>query len=176
VTLTRHRYDVEGWGAGELWVDDGVVVAHDFAAASAAETTSPHGGASAPRDTIADEQSRGGDGFVADLLQRIHRQLDGAPTSYADVPLELAWCTPFQRDLAHVLQRVPWGEIVSYGELAALAGRPGAARAAGAFCAQNRFWLFLPCHRVVAAAGIGGYGASGVAFKRRLLALEDVTV
>ena len=71
---------------------------------------------------------------------------------------------------------MPWGEVVSYGELAALAGRPRAARAAGTFCAENRFSLFLPCHRVVAATGVGGYGASGVALKRRLLALEGIAL
>jgi len=61
-----------------------------------------------------------------------------------------------------------------YGELAALAGRPGAARAAGTFCAQNRFALVFPCHRVVSSTGIGGYGSAGLGLKRRLLALEGI--
>ncbi len=74
------------------------------------------------------------------------------------------------------LRAVPWGEVVTYGELAALGGRPRAARAAGAMCADNRFALIVPCHRVVASGGIGGYGDSGVALKRRLLALEGVTM
>jgi methylated-DNA-[protein]-cysteine S-methyltransferase len=69
---------------------------------------------------------------------------------------------------------VPWGEVVSYGALAALAGRPGAARAAGSFCADNRYALIVPCHRVVAANGIGGYGSGGEQLKRRLLAIEGV--
>ena len=65
--------------------------------------------------------------------------------------------------------RVPRGEVVTYGELAALAGRPGAARAAGTFCAHNRFSLFVPCHRVVGADGPRvGYGSLG-RYKRRLL-------
>src|SRR5436305_1457877 len=64
------------------------------------------------------------------------------------------------------------GERVAYGELAARAGRPRAARAAGTFCATNRFAVVVPCHRVVAANGIGGYGALGVVYKERLLALE----
>ena len=61
---------------------------------------------------------------------------------------------------------------MTYGELAALAGHPGAHRAAGTFCAGNRFAIVLPCHRVVASAGLGGYGSLGVEYKRRLLALE----
>ena len=71
---------------------------------------------------------------------------------------------------------MPRGEIVSYGELAALAGRPGAARAAGTFCAGNRFPILIPCHRVVSASGLGGYGSLGADYKRRLLALEHVAV
>jgi methylated-DNA-[protein]-cysteine S-methyltransferase len=71
---------------------------------------------------------------------------------------------------------VPRGEVVTYGELAALAGRPGAARAAGTFCARNRLAPFVPCHRVVAAGGVGSYGSLGLDYKRRLLALEGVTL
>jgi methylated-DNA-[protein]-cysteine S-methyltransferase len=111
---------------------------------------------------------------VPDLVARFTSHLGGAEASYAHVPLDLSWCTPFQAELARALLEVPWGAIVSYGELAALAGRPGAARAAGSFCAQNRFALIFPCHRVVGATGIGGYGDSGVGLKRRLLALEGI--
>jgi methylated-DNA-[protein]-cysteine S-methyltransferase len=113
---------------------------------------------------------------VPALFQRIRAHLAGRRTDYADLSLDLEWCTPFQDSLARALQRVPWGDVVSYGELAALAGRPRAARAAGTFCAENRFSLFLPCHRVVAANGIGGYGDTGVEVKRRLLALEGVVL
>jgi methylated-DNA-[protein]-cysteine S-methyltransferase len=109
---------------------------------------------------------------VPELLQRIHRFHRGERVAFDDVPLDLDWCTPFQRDVAEALRRVPWGEVVSYGELAAAAGHPRAQRAAGTFCAENRFALFLPCHRVVAADGIGSYGSSGVSRKRRLLRLE----
>jgi len=93
-----------------------------------------------------------------------------------DVEIDLGWATPFQEALATALRAVPRGEVVSYGELAALAGNPGAARAAGTFCAQNRFMLIVPCHRVVAASGLGGYGSAGTATKRRLLALEGVAL
>ena len=63
---------------------------------------------------------------------------------------------------------------MTYGELAALSGHPGAARAAGSFCATNRFGIVVPCHRVVGADGLGGYGSLGLDYKRRLLALEGV--
>jgi len=115
-----------------------------------------------------------GDDFATDVCRRIHGFLLGDPADLADVPLDLDWCTPFQRAAVETLREIPRGELVTYGELAALAGAPGAARAAGSVCAQNRFWLLVPCHRVVAADGIGGYGSSGVGLKRRLLELEGI--
>jgi methylated-DNA-[protein]-cysteine S-methyltransferase len=163
VRVTRHRYAVDGWGVGELVVGDGLVLAHDL----------PEPG----RHLDVEAASPQSDGLADRVVERVHAHLHGRRSSYEDVPLDLSWCsTAFQERLARELQAVPWGEIVSYGELAALAGRPGAARAAGTFCAQNRFSLLLPCHRVVSASGIGGYGSSGVALKRRLLALEGLDV
>ena len=110
------------------------------------------------------------------LVARFRAFLAGDAVDFDDVDLDLEWATPLQRALARTLRGVPRGEVVSYGELAALAGRPGAARAAGAFCAANRFAFVLPCHRVVAAHGLGGYGAAGLDVKRRLLALENVAL
>lgn len=82
----------------------------------------------------------------------------------------------FPRAVYEVLQtEVPFGETVSYGELAEMAGRPGAARAVGNVMSRNPVPIVVPCHRVVAAGGrIGGYGPSGVSTKRFLLALEGV--
>ena len=96
--------------------------------------------------------------------------------SFEDVALDDEGATPFQRAVADALRAVPYGEVVTYGELAALAGRPRAPRAAGSFCADNPFGLFVPCHRVVAAGGIGSYGSLGVGYKRRLLELEGVSL
>ena len=168
--VTRHPYEVEGWGVGELWEADGrLVVAHE---APAARPTGPRGTPGVPTETLAAISSRMGDGFVPELLRRLRRYYRGERVDFADVPLELDWCTPFQAAVAAALRRVPWGEVVSYAELAALAGHPRAQRAVGTFCAVNRFSLFLPCHRVVSSAGIGAYGSLGVSYKRRLLRLE----
>jgi methylated-DNA-[protein]-cysteine S-methyltransferase len=111
-----------------------------------------------------------------DVVVRVRGLLRGEEVAFADVTLDLDWCTPFQREVAETLRVVPRGEVVSYGELAALAGYPGAARAAGTFCAENRHAFVIPCHRVVSAHGIGGYGSAGVDVKRRLLALEGVAL
>lgn len=86
--------------------------------------------------------------------------------------------SPFRRTVLETLRReVPWGETVTYGELAQMAGAPGAARAVGTTMATNPVPLVVPCHRVVASGGrIGGYGGGlhGVATKRALLAREGL--
>ena len=89
-----------------------------------------------------------------------------------DLPLDVALLADFNRRVLRELARVPYGEVVTYGELAALAGAPGAARAAGSFCAHSHLSIFVPCHRVVSAGGLGPYGSYGTGYKRRLLDLE----
>ena len=148
--VTRVAYEIDGWGTGELWAQDDRLL-H-------LEHPTPGGCAAGDHP----------------LVPRLQAYFAGEKVSFADVPADLEWCTPFQLELAAALRRVPWGSVVTYGELAALAGRPGAARAAGSFCAQNRFAIVIPCHRVVGAGGIGGYGSLGLEYKRRLLALEGV--
>ncbi len=80
------------------------------------------------------------------------------------------------RQVLQATAKIPWGETVSYGEVAALAGKPGAARAAGTALSRNPIALIVPCHRVIKADGTtGGFGggANSVALKKRLLALEN---
>ena len=72
-----------------------------------------------------------------------------------------------------MVRRIPAGKTLTYGEVAEAAGRPGAARAVGTAMAKNRICLFIPCHRVVASTGLGGWsGAGGPAQKQALLDLE----
>jgi methylated-DNA-[protein]-cysteine S-methyltransferase len=149
--VSRVAFEVAGWGVGELWLSDGVVVEIDH----------PRPGGQVARSHK--------------LGERLAAWFAGARDDFLDVELDLDWCTPFQRDLLDALRHVPYGETVTYGELAALAGRPGAARAAGSFCARNRFAVVVPCHRVVGAADLGGYGSLGLDYKRRLLDLEHRT-
>jgi methylated-DNA-[protein]-cysteine S-methyltransferase len=113
---------------------------------------------------------------VPSLLQRLRAYFAGQEVAFDDVPVELDHGTEFLTRCATELRAIPRGEVVTYGELAALAGAPGAARAAGSFCAKNRVGLFVPCHRVVAAGGLGSYGSYGADYKRRLLALEHVAI
>jgi len=101
---------------------------------------------------------------------------EGARLDFRDVAVDVDGWTPFQLDIVRALRAVPYGEVVSYQELAQLAGHPRAQRAAGTFCARNRFPLVVPCHRVVSSDGLGSYGSLGLDYKRRLLELEGVTL
>jgi O-6-methylguanine DNA methyltransferase len=174
------RYAVDGWGVGEIVTRDGVLVAHALPSRQRSRSPragGPHGGARPPELTLAADSSRERDDFVPGLSRRFADHLAGRPVAYDDVPVEEAGMTSFQRELLAAARCLGWGEVVTYGALAALAGRPRAARAAGSFCAANRCSLVVPCHRVVAAGTVepfelGGYGSAGPALKRRLLALE----
>jgi methylated-DNA-[protein]-cysteine S-methyltransferase len=122
------------------------------------------------------------DGEVSKPDRVIAKQLDDwfAGKRHAfDVELDLEGIGGFHLEVLETLAReVGWGETVTYGELAGLAGRPRAARAAGSAMRDNPLPFVIPCHRVVAAGGkIGGYGGgrNAVDLKRRLLAREGVT-
>lgn len=85
---------------------------------------------------------------------------------------EQAGNTPLQREIYRVVSAIRPGETMSYGEVAAAAGRPKAARTVGSAMARNPFPPIIPCHRVVAAnGGLGGY-AGGLDMKRRMLTME----
>lgn len=89
-----------------------------------------------------------------------------------EVPLDRTGATGFRAHAQLMLSRIPYGETVSYGELAEMSGRPRAARAAGSACANNPLPVVTPCHRVVRSDGsLGEYGGKPAA-KRFLLDLE----
>ena len=152
--MARHvAYEADGWGVGELWLEGGRLAWHEPPRPSALGKTPPD-----------------------PLAERLRAYFAGSRDGFADVELELDGATPFVRDVVGALRRVGWGEVVTYGELAALAGRPNAHRAAASVCARNAFPIVVPCHRVVASDGLGGYGSLGSEYKRRLLAHEDVVL
>lgn len=146
------RYEVPGWGVGEVWLEGGRVVWSEL------PTAKPGGGALTEHP----------------LAERLQAFFAGSGDDFADVELDLD--EGFYGACERALRGLPRGEVVTYGELAALAGRPGAARAAGTFCARNRLAIFVPCHRVIASDGIGSYGSLGIEYKRRLLALDGVVL
>jgi len=113
---------------------------------------------------------------VNGVVHRFRAYFEGERVDFADVAIEADGWTAFQRDIVAAMRRVPYGEVVSYSDLARLAGHPRAQRAAGTVCAGNRFPLVVPCHRIVSAGGLGSYPGLGIDYKRRMLALEGVTL
>ncbi len=86
----------------------------------------------------------------------------------------LMFGTPFQVTVWEALQEVPFGQILSYGELATKIGKPKAARAVGSAMGKNRIPILIPCHRVIANGGkLGGFGC-GLPVKRKLLEIEHI--
>lgn len=111
-------------------------------------------------------------GLPGRAVEQLAEYFDGRRRIF-DLPLAWSRLSPFARDVLRALCRVPWGETVGYGELAALSGHPRAARAVGRVMAANPFPVVVPCHRVTAAGRLGGYsGGTGVASKEWLLRLE----
>jgi methylated-DNA-[protein]-cysteine S-methyltransferase len=184
VAVTQVAYEVEGWGVGELVVADARVVWHELPLPRAKRP--PRDGAAPPQDpsqtpthpgqgrgsVVPQKASRADRGFVTEVVRLLQAYFEGEQVPLEDVPVDLDYETSFLTRCAAALRTVPRGEVVTYGELAALAGAPRAARAAGSFCARSHLSIFVPCHRVVSAGGLGSYGSYGTGYKRRLLALE----
>jgi O-6-methylguanine DNA methyltransferase len=154
---TLVQYEAPGFGVGEVWLDEHGRVFH-------AELPRPR-----RRTSVG-----GAPGAGAALADRLRAFFGGAEDDFHDVPLVVE--DGFYGDCARALRTVRRGEVVTYGELAALAGRPAAARAAGTFCGRCDLSPFVPTHRVVSANGIGSYGDLGTEYKRRLLELEGVVL
>jgi methylated-DNA-[protein]-cysteine S-methyltransferase len=103
------------------------------------------------------------------LAAEIVDSLEGRGSPRLD--LDFSGLTEFQREVLEAVQAIPRRETRTYGEVAALMGKPGGARAVGRALAANPFPIIVPCHRVLSKKGLGGF-AWGLALKERLLAIE----
>ncbi|WP_320671220.1 methylated-DNA--[protein]-cysteine S-methyltransferase [Patulibacter defluvii] len=108
------------------------------------------------------------------VIERIEALLAGGPADFRDVRFDDGALPPFHRRVYAAALAIPPGRTLTYGEVAAQLGDPGAAQAVGQALGANPFPIVVPCHRVVGSDGrIGGFSAPGGAdTKRRLLALE----
>jgi methylated-DNA-[protein]-cysteine S-methyltransferase len=89
-----------------------------------------------------------------------------------DLPVQAAWGTPFQRAVWQALQRIPYGQTCTYGDIARSIGKPQAIRAVGAAIGQNPHSIIVPCHRVLGANGSLTGFAGGLDRKQYLLQHE----
>ena len=115
---------------------------------------------------------------VQQALDRIVALLQGEASDLSVIALDMEGVPPFHRRVYEVARTIGPGETLSYGDIAAKVGSPGAARAVGQAMGRNPFSIVVPCHRVLAAGGkIGGFSADGgITRKLRLLALEGTSV
>ncbi|MBP0573471.1 methylated-DNA--[protein]-cysteine S-methyltransferase, partial [Mycobacterium tuberculosis] len=113
---------------------------------------------------------------VADCVALLRASFAGEIVDFRAIPLDQTGLSALEAAIYAALRAVGRGETTTYGDLAARAGQPGAARAVGVAMARNRWPIVVPCHRVLASDGsLGGFSApGGVKTKRRLLRLEGV--
>ncbi|HEX5308863.1 MAG TPA: methylated-DNA--[protein]-cysteine S-methyltransferase [Solirubrobacteraceae bacterium] len=110
------------------------------------------------------------DAALAPIVEQLQAYFSGESSAF-ELKLDLRG-TDFQQSVWAALQEIPYGETISYGELARWVGNPNASRAVGTANGHNPVAVIVPCHRVIAAdGGIGGYGG-GLERKRWLLAHE----
>lgn len=108
-------------------------------------------------------------GAVAEAVAGMVALLAGEPVDLSDVAIALD-VSAFDRDVYLVTRAIPPGSTLTYGEVAARVGQPGAAQAVGQALGRNPVPVVVPCHRVLAAGGqVGGFSAGGGALTKRLM-------
>jgi methylated-DNA-[protein]-cysteine S-methyltransferase len=112
--------------------------------------------------------------IVAKFASDLQAFAEGKAYSFDTSSLDMSRVPPFHRKVLRALARISEGEVSTYSKIAAKAGAPRGARAAGQGCANNPFPIVFPCHRVVRSDGsLGGFGG-GLKLKRALLEMEGV--
>ncbi len=111
----------------------------------------------------------------SELFKLFDSYFRGLRVDFSAIPVDTAG-TGFDRRVWRALMKIPFGEVRTYKEVAAMIGRPEAARAVGGACARNPVPVVVPCHRVLSSSGgLGGYSC-GTDIKRYLLELEGLRV
>lgn len=134
-----------------------------------------------PRDAAAQVSTRLGvrgweQGDLPHVSRAIQLWLDGDASELTTIPVAQPG-GPFFQQVWALVRTVPSGHVVSYQELAEMAGRPRAMRAVGTACARNHVGIFVPCHRVIRSGGrLGSYGFGGTGIKAAMLIHEGVRV
>lgn len=109
----------------------------------------------------------------SDIAHRLERYFETGIDDFSGYEADLSGLTVFEKEVLRVTSGIPAGKTLRYSQVASLAGRPGAARAVGNALSKNPVPIIIPCHRVVASNGPGGF-TGGLDIKLRLLQLEGV--
>jgi len=111
------------------------------------------------------------DAYLETALTQLREYFDGERTSF-DVAIDRSGRAGFRGEILDALETVSFGQTITYGDLAARAGRPKAARAVGSAMATNPIAIIVPCHRVLPSSGGVGQFGGGVPAKEWLLRRE----
>ena len=117
--------------------------------------------------------SSGDSPLIDPLCADIVDYFNGVKVDFGKYSLDLDGCTGFQRRVLGVVREIPYGRTLTYGQVASRVGNPGAAQAIGNALKKNPIPILIPCHRVTASDGLGGF-SGGAELKRHLLKLEGV--
>lgn len=162
-----HRFQVMNSKSTRFWSDCDTPLGRLTLTASDLGIDGLHFPGRAPQRDEADAHPE----LLAEVSQQLHEYFGGSRQRF-DVELDLSGGTPFQRAVWQELLAIPYGETISYGQLAARLGRTDRVRAVGAAVGRTPVPILIPCHRVVAADGkLTGY-LGGLQRKQALLDLE----
>lgn len=111
-----------------------------------------------------------------DMQEALQRYVAGERVTWPEMEFDDTGISPFSSHVLRTLQsEIGWGRTISYGELASICGKPGAARSIGRAMAFNPWPLVVPCHRVIGSKGdLTGFSGAGLEMKEFLLRLEGV--
>lgn len=133
-----------------------------------------------PRDVMSKRKTINGDLYaflmLIQAMTELFDYLAGRFSQPFHTPIDWSGVTGFQRQVLEMVSTIPFGYTCSYGDIARLIDRPGAARAVGHALSKNPFLIFIPCHRVIGSDGqMHGFAApGGIVTKAWLLQLEGV--
>lgn len=128
-------------------------------------------------DVFASGKEDAGDELLENAASQLMAYFNGESKSF-DLPLNWGKIGNFRKKALEETAKIPWGEVITYGELARRAGSPNASRAAGGAVASNPFLVVVPCHRVIGSdLSLHGFSAgSGLKLKQILLEFEGLKV
>ncbi len=103
----------------------------------------------------------------------LENYFSGKPFNFADIPLKIK-VTPFRRKVLDIVSKIPYGKIMTYGDISKQISGKMSARATGGAIGHNPVLIIIPCHRVIASNGSLGGFAAGLEIKKELLKIENV--
>ncbi len=167
--LRFYVFSIQGAYGALAWLEGKLVLMHTLLPVSRRST------AVGSMRSHAATEDKNPPAWILEVVERVQNYFSGVADDFRDLKLDFSKHTDFQRRIYNALRKIPAGQTISYGELAAKVGSPAAARAVGQAMAKNPIPLIVPCHRVVASNGkMQGFSSErGTDLKQEMLVLES---